>query len=111
MSDHQPHPDDSPAGIVQQAIEYVDMQNESDERNTAALVDLLRTLRAEMHKEEAVEVEFFILTPSQRWKACDSRVCRGADTHRGVDRWTAALALARAILDLPNPNAVSEETR
>lgn len=111
MSDHTCYlngPDDctgcaeefnaSPAGIVAKAIEKL----AADGQNPA-LADLLQILSDEMSDEHAEEREFPKNIPVARWLVCEFRNGNWHD----VDRWTAALELARSILSLPNPNALN----
>lgn len=90
--------DASPAGIVTRAIATLD---DSD-----PLGDLLQHLADEMSDEHAEEKEFPNHIPAARWQ-----VCEWYGQGPNHDRWTAALATARSMLGLPNPNAVEVSTR
>jgi hypothetical protein len=91
--------DASPAGIVTQAVETLGTESTSE-----ALANLLQILADEMSDEHAVEKEFPTHIPAARWQVVE---WYGDGPDR--DRWTAALAVARSILGLPDPNqAVTE---
>lgn len=92
MTEHVPT--DEPATIIQEAIAGL-----SQESATGELAELLQILSEEMSDEHAVEKEFPNHIPSARWLVCG---WYGQDPD--VARWTAALALARAVLGKPNPN-------
>lgn len=68
-----------------------------------SLGNLLQVLADEMNDEHAVEKEYPNHIPSARWL-----VCGWYGSESDQDRWTYALALARQILDLPNPGAVDK---
>ncbi len=86
--------DASPAGIVAKAIATLDDAN--------PLTDLLQALSDEMQDEHCVEKEFPNHIPQARWQVAG---WYGQD--KDQDRWTYALATARHLLGLPNPNAVA----
>jgi hypothetical protein len=89
----------SPAGIVTQAIETL-----GSEGQNGPLADLLQVLADEMSDEHAEEREMPQNIPAFRLLVCEQR----GDKWYDRDRWTAALAVARSILGLPNPNAAAE---
>ena len=64
----------------------------------------LQHLADEMSDEHAEEKEFPNLIPTARWQVCEWY--GQGQTH---DRRNAALAVARSLLGLPDPNAVSAE--
>lgn len=87
--------DASPAGIVTKAIEALNAKDFND-----PLADLLQHLADEMGDEKAQEIEFPNHIPGARWLVCD----QWGQEWRDRDTWTAALAVARHMLGLPDPN-------
>ena len=83
----------SPAGIIAKAIETLD--------DNDPLGDLLQTLSDEMGDEHAEEREFPNHVPAYRWQVCDLR----GGVWRDESRWTEALAVARHMLGMQDPNA------
>lgn len=98
-----PDLDMSPAGIVHRAVTKLDSTGAGTIGALVAdkLGELLQILGDDMSDEHADEVERPQNLPQFRWQVA-------GDLGRDYPsyQWTAALALARAILDLPDPNLV-----
>jgi hypothetical protein len=102
--DCNPDLDMSPAGIVRRAVSKLGSPGAGTIDAVVAdkLAELLQILGDDMSDEHAEEVERPQNLPQFRWQVAGDR---GRDYPSY--QWTAALALARAILDLPDPNLVN----
>lgn len=100
-----PDLDMTPAGIVYRAVDALGSGRVTLDRRIAGyLADLFQIVGDGMNDEDADEKAFPHLIPAARWQ-----VVRGYGYCDPVENaeWTAALALARAVLGLPDPNAAA----
>lgn len=108
-ADCDPQLDNSPAGIVYRAVLLLNAQIEQAAPAhwpltvADALAEMLQVVSDDMRDSRAEEKEYPEYIPSARWQTVDEYGHHGWMWHAG---WDEALALSRAILGLPNPNAV-----
>lgn len=97
--------DRTPAGIVYRAVRALGAGRVTlDPRIAGYLADLLQQLGDDMNDGHAGETEFPSFFPADRWQVVRDY---GSGEPYENDDWTAALALSRAVLGLPDPNAAA----